>query len=492
MRSEQQFSNLVYDYFFMRIQFGYYQCGDYLPSIETLCQELDVSAQTVKTALQRLRAEGCIDMHNGRSTKVIFKQDPGRAQEYIYRYFSLRVRDSQDLYQSSGMILMPLLVEGFRQAGPEDLAYLARLADGTTYDDVLHFFCFVLQRIDNPLAMNLYWEASLYCGLLFLKPNEADSLNDLDVLHQFMKRCLRLAKAGDWDRLAECLWDFRRISVGKAVDQITQVISPAPDKEQIPFVWRIYRERPQVCYSLASHLLHEIYVGAYSQASFFPSYEKMSRRYGVSVSTIRRTVKVLNELGAARSINGKGTRIYGIGARCEAPDFSSLAVRRNLAYFVQSFELLAHSCEQVLWDTLTKASREEKDRLLQLLREDMECGRSELSPWRFLLFIAKYSPLRGIREIYGRIYGLFLWGYPLKASRETSPEFVWVTLGFAHEMLQSLSADDAVSCARAMKAYTFRQITIAEKYLLENGLPPEELRMTPVIRLLVTGENSLK
>ena len=46
--------------------------------------------------------------------------------------------------------------------------------------------------------------------------------------------------------------------------------------------------------------------------------------------------------------------------------------------------------------------------------------------------------------------------------------------------------------ARAMKAYTFRQITIAEKYLLENGLPPEELRMTPVIRLLVTGENSLK
>ena len=30
------------------------------------------------------------------------------------------------------------------------------------------------------------------------------------------------------------------------------------------------------------------------------------------------------------------------------------------------------------------------------------------------------------------------------------------------------------------------------KHLLENGLPPEELRMTPVIRLLVTGENSLK
>lgn len=61
MRSEQQYSNLVYDYFFMRIQFGYYQCGDYLPSIETLCQELDVSAQTVKTALQRLRAEGSMD-----------------------------------------------------------------------------------------------------------------------------------------------------------------------------------------------------------------------------------------------------------------------------------------------------------------------------------------------------------------------------------------------------------------------------------------------
>ena len=59
-------------------------------------------------------------------------------------------------------------------------------------------------------------------------------------------------------------------------------------------------------------------------------------------------------------------------------------------------------------------------------------------------------------------------------------------------MFQSLSTDDAVNCARAIKAYTFRQITLTEQYLLENGLTPEELRMTPVIRLLVTGENSLK
>ncbi len=87
MQSEQQYSNLIYEYFFMRIQFGYYHCGDYLPSIDNLCREFCVSAQTVKIALQRLRAEGYIDMHNGRSTKVIFEQDPERAGQAMTSLF---------------------------------------------------------------------------------------------------------------------------------------------------------------------------------------------------------------------------------------------------------------------------------------------------------------------------------------------------------------------------------------------------------------------
>jgi len=488
LQSEQQYSNLVYEFFLARIQFRYYQYGDYLPSIETLCRELSVSAQTVKIALKRLRAEGYIDMHNGRSTKIIFRQDPTQAEQERLRYFSRRVRGFQDLYQCATFIYIPLLTEGFRRAGQRDLAYLAGLARGSGTEDVLHFFCYILQLIDNPLAMNLYWETSIYWGLLFLRREKGTVLCDVDLMHDDMKRCLSLAEAKEWTRLYEQLIIFQKNSVGKALDALEEAIPPAPDEEQVPFVWRIYRDRPQVCYSLAACLLHDIYLGSYQETSFLPSYEKMAELYDVSVSTVRRTVKVLNQLGAARSINGTGTRIFGIGEPCESPDFSSPAVRRNLSFFVQSYELLFYSCEMVMRDTLSSVTCEQQDQLLRQLEEDLAAGRCELSLWQCLLFITRHSRLKGIREIYGRIYSLFLWGYPLKASRQSSPRSDQAILRFSRSMIRSLKKNDIEGCVKAIKALVTRQFPPVEPYLLSHGLKPEELRLSPSIRLLITED----
>ena len=240
MQSEHQFSNLVYEYFFMRIQFRYYKYGDCLPSIDTLCQEFSVSSQTVKMALQRLRMEGYIDMHNGRSTRIIFRQTPKDAEQCLLQYFSKRADSFCDLYDSTRMIIQPLLMEGFRRCGKEDRAYLARLAEGTSTDDVLHFFCFVLQRLDNPLAMNLYWETSLVWGLLFLKQDKEKDLSDVELMHEEMRRCVAFAEKEEWALLHEELQTFRQDSVGNAVRLLGQMITPAIEEAQIGFDWRIY------------------------------------------------------------------------------------------------------------------------------------------------------------------------------------------------------------------------------------------------------------
>ena len=490
MQSEQQYSNLIYEYFFMRIQFGYYHCGDYLPSIDNLCREFCVSAQTVKIALQRLRAEGYIDMHNGRSTKVIFEQDPERARQAMIRYFSRRIQGFEDLYQSTRLIIMPLMLEGFHQAGPEALDGLSRLAAGNSADDVLQFFCFLLQQIDNPLAMNLYWETSIYWGLLFLKQGGEKDLSDIPLMHEGMRRCIELARAKDWCRLYGQLRDFRQISVGNALEKLAGSILPSADEEQIPFVWRIYRDRPQVCYSLASRLLHEIYVGGFREDSYLPSYEKLSEQFGVSVSTVRRTVKTLNQLGAAQSINGKGTRIFGIGEPCRVPDLKSPSVRRNLAYFFQAFELVAYSCEAVMRDTLDAAAPGEKRKLLSQLEEAIETGNTDLTLWQCLLFMANHSRLHGVRTVYKNIYGLFLWGYPLKASLVNGPEPIPSILRFTESTVKHLRENDTEGCVNALKTVVAQRFSTAEGYLLRCGLQPEELRLTPSIRLLITDENT--
>lgn len=87
MRNAPQFSNLIYDFFSLRIQFGYYRRGDTLPTIDTLCRQFSVSAQTVKTALRRLRDEGYLSMRNGTSIKVTFQQTPQGEAEALGRFF---------------------------------------------------------------------------------------------------------------------------------------------------------------------------------------------------------------------------------------------------------------------------------------------------------------------------------------------------------------------------------------------------------------------
>lgn len=490
LQSKHQFSNLVYEYFFMRIQFRYYKYGDYLPSIDTLCQEFSVSSQTVKMALQRLRAEGYIDMHNGRSTKIIFQQTQENAEQLLLQYFSMRVDSFRDLYDSTHLVIMPLLMEGFRRSAKEDLAYLARLADGTSTDDVLHFFCFVLQKMDNPLAMNLYWETSLFWGLLFLKQDPEKDLSDVERMHEEMRRCVSYAENGDWDLLHEELQIFRQDSVGNAVSLLKQAVTPAPQEEQVPFEWRIYRGRPQVCYSLASKLLHEIYMGRFRNTQLLPSYKKLAEEYCVSVSTVRRTIKILHQLGAVRPINGKGIHVFGAGACCDTPDFSSPVVRRSIAYFVQSFELLAYSIQPVMKYILTGITDEERDSLIHELEAHLHTGRQELALWCCLLFVHRHSRLNGIREIYGRIYSLFQWGYPLKGSSGGTPELDEAMHHFTVVMLQGLKEHNIDRCGNAIKELVSGQFPAAEQYLLRHGIGQSELRLTPAIRLLVTSEDA--
>ena len=109
MKTKLRVHNLIYQYFLLRMHFQYYQYGDTLPSIDTLCREFSVSAQTVTTALQRLREEGYIDMHNGRQTKVLFRQTGEEYEAFIRGFFSERLDASSDLTRTTQMICLPLM-----------------------------------------------------------------------------------------------------------------------------------------------------------------------------------------------------------------------------------------------------------------------------------------------------------------------------------------------------------------------------------------------
>ncbi len=486
MEDRNQISNLIYNYFFNRLIFCSYQYGEQLPSIDTLCNEFGVSAQTVKTALRCLREEGYIDMHRGRPTTVIFQQTLENAMQLSQDYFILRRDAYLDLQDCAGLLFPTLLAAGFQRIERNKFPYLSRLAERPSINDVLHFFSCVLQSLDNPLVMNLYWEITVFWGMPFLKYSKSNLPIHRDFLQDRMQSLLLLAQRQAWEPLIEELAALQRDTFAPFIAEL-DTRPPLPKEEQIPFSWSIYRERPQCCYSLAGRLLHEIYLGEYRDSAFLPSYQRMAEKYSVSLSTIRRTVAVLDQLGVLQPVNGKGVRVFSIGEPCRKPDFKSPAVRRNLSYFVQSFEILLCTCEPVSCSVLESVPAEAVRLLTEQFEHNLRSGIQELSLWHWLLFVIKNTRLQSLRDIYGRIYSLFLWGYPLKASQRENREQNAGMLTFTKRIIVCLKDNDFSGCGIAVRTLLSQQFPLAEQCLLRHGIPPEEIKLSPSIHLLLTG-----
>lgn len=302
---------------------------------------------TIWAALRRLRADGYIDMKNGRITKVIYKQTEQERKDLILDYVSLRWPSYIDIYQAAELIYVPFLIEGFRRMNEQEIDYIDQLAKRANADDTIRFFSFTLQKNENSLLMNLFWETSLFMGYPFVKSGFRPFDYNTEIGRKRLKLLVHLVKEGSFASAREALIQHERCDIEKLIANMKHQIRIVPENEQISFAWRIYNGHPQICYHMASRLLHEIYLGEYRKTEFLPFYEKMSEKYSVSVSTARRAVSMLNQIGAVQTINGKGTRIQAYGEKRNQPDFNSLLIRRNLSYLVQSFELILCTCEEV-------------------------------------------------------------------------------------------------------------------------------------------------
>lgn len=483
MKYKHEISCLIYEFLLTRFQFGYYRRGDTLPTVESLCREFSAAPRTVLAALRRLRAEGYISMRNGCSTKVLFEQSEKERNDFSSRFFSERWEEYAGLFTCCELIITPLLAEGVCRMDQKGFEYLSQLAQQSRPEDLMLFYCYALQKLDNPLAMNLYWEASIFLGFPFMKEDANAALYDADDIQKRLISIIPLAKARDRKAAQDAFLELQRGAVKRMASVIKPYIRPVAEEERVPFSWRLYRERPQYCYSLAVHILHEIHWGGFHGLEYLPSYEKMAERYGVSVITVRRTIALLSDFGAVRSINGKGTRVCPIGQYLEGPDFSSKGVRRNLAFFIQAFEIVLYSCEGVSRAYLSSLSPDGRAALAAGLEDDLRGGRCSLSLWRLLIELASRIPTKGLQEIYGKLYGLFLWGCPLKTS--DTPALDGMVRRFNIELIRSLQDGDEERFAVAVKSLMEGAFPIATQHLLRHGIQPEELRIAAPLKLFI-------
>lgn len=489
MQNKQPLSNLIYEYFLLRLRFGYYKLGDTLPLVGTLCEEFSVSENTVKSALRRLRAEGYLDMRRGQATTVLFQQSEQEYRDYIAGFYAKRRAAHSDLYASAELLFVPMMLEGLRRMSGGELDALSRLCGEAEPDDLLQFYFLLLHRLHNSLVMNLFWEALFFWGVPFSRREGRPAQYTAEMIGKRMERLTAGARSQSWESVHDALIEYQREDASTAANFLVKNVPLAPKEEQIPFVWRIYRDHPQIYYGLSVRLLHEIYIGSYRNQEYLPSYAAMAEEYGASISTIRRTIATLYSLGAVEPVNGKGIRICPIGKPCKSVDFSDSAIRRTLSFYVQGFDMIKLTCEDVTRNHISTLSSELRKNLIDQLEEERRSGHCIVSIFHFLRSIADDHRLQAVRQVYEILYGLFLWGVPLlKGTSKKAAQLSRMSERFTEQMLRSLRKNDVEGCVAAAREVLDGQYTAAEHYLSRQGLSMEDLRLSSTIQFSVTGD----
>lgn len=193
-------TDIIYDYFYSRILFGYFLPGDQLPSISYICRQFQVSALIVRTAFARLREEGMLETIERKGSTVTYR--PGKEQGRLYRESFLSRREGMEDICRHSDIIFGSMAQVYMQKQTEDSIHQIRTQlkkrKGHPAKQITMFYAEAMQPLNNPLAINLHWEIVRYLRIPYF---EAANFGDTGIqAEDHIERMLTLIEAGNAEK----------------------------------------------------------------------------------------------------------------------------------------------------------------------------------------------------------------------------------------------------------------------------------------------------
>ncbi len=451
---------LIYEYFASRIRFGYYQKGDVLPPIEQLCEKFQVARKTVRNALLQLKEDGFISFSAGKRATVICDVAQWEQKLSAGNYYRARKDAILDFNYSASRLIAPLLAAGCHRVENKEIRTLGEVALCPFIEDADYSLigCLtMLGKLDNRLMINLLQETIRFFQFPFLQKLSHASTQSA-FLMQVRLEMYACSQRGDLEGFFTAVMRLQNQFYFAIKEYIQLTDDGTPWPEQVPFTWQIYRERPQLCYTLAAKLLHQIISGVYPEESFLPSYAAIATEYQVSVITARRTIEILHHLGVAQTRNGVGTQVV-----CAPPQIEKLrrpAIQKQLDRLNQSVQITLLTCNTVAKEAFATATLQNRQELHRQLTHGLQ-----QQDWFVFISLNVHFLLRpysspSMKTICHKLYGFLLWGYPfLRFHRAETGLYA-----NAAQILQGLKANESAIFSAGFKGLLRQMSNIVKKY----------------------------
>lgn len=433
MNKNKELNELIYEYYKSRILFGIYRYGEQLKSIPQICASFRVARNTVQIALNRLEKDGYIKTEKRKVARVVYQGTEELFQENVVKYFALRRDGILDVQLNGSLLFSSIWEKGLQNLRLEIQNHTGE-ADtaGNAIAEPIRLYVDVLDTFHNELLLGLFWQNMRYISYFYPPNNDRKASYTVeDLLSAETANRLKQETDAYYYRIYLDIADFIEENREKYL----------PDHgEQIPFTWTIYRQRPQMRYTLAATIIREILWDVYPVESYLPSLPKMAERYQVSLITVRRTLEVLNSLGITKTYMGIGTQVC-----LETIDITIMdrpEIRENLRLHGEAMQILALTVRNVTDYTLKSAERERKQELLQAIGMLHDKSNSILCIDVLLDFICRDCPSASLREIYGKLRELIAWGYIFSAVLPENGHMAENLNNFICQLENALRIDD--------------------------------------------------
>lgn len=475
MEKNKELNELIYEYYKSRILFGIYRYGERLNSIPQICTSFRVARNTVQIALNRLEKDGYIKTGKGKVARVIYQGAEEQFQENVVKYFALREDGILDIQLSGNLLFSSIWEKGMQNLKSEiqNNTYGTNTVENAASEPI-RLYIDVLNTFHNGLMLSLFWQNMRYISYFYPPRNDRKANYTVgDLLSAEKAKCLKEDTDVYYLNIYKNIMEFIRSNREKY---------HLEHAAQIPFTWTIYRQRPQVRYTLASAIIREIFWDVYPVGSYLPSQPKMAEQYQVSLITVRRTLDVLNALGVTRTYMGVGTKVC-----MESIDLDIMGrseIRENLHLYGEAMQILALTVRSAVQFTLDSVKKEGKKELLQTIRMLRDKNNSILCIDVLLNFISGECPSASIREIYGKLRELIAWGYIFSAVLMAAGQTEANSEPFICQVEHELQKDDLAAFAGHWQSFIEEKLSsFYEKFPLWNApqdtIAGDERKPTP-------------
>lgn len=418
MENENELQQVIYNVLLMQIRFGTYRYGERLPTLEEASQLFLVSIDTVRAAYLSLKKDGYISLSRsvGASVKVFYTSQ--EIEQHIQAFYTLRKDGIIDISRSMRPLFSHAQCIGFKKASPETLDKIQALASDRSLLPsyiLIQILQYIYGSLNNDLMMRLIWRIFMSFQMPFLSIKR--NIKRVEEKEDPLLCMIQFCRNEDWEGLKTAVVAFQEL-LSKALCRFCESqIMMSPAGKQIEFHWYSYEKASQLRYSLGMEILISVNRGLYPAGSFLPSLDKLSKEKHISVSTVRRTLNLLNSIGVTKSINGLGTRILPQEEIADNCDLTQPVARRRLLDCAQGLQAIALSCKDVAELTAASLDSEAICQFWQHLDLLKQTDRYELTAFSILKFFIHHAPFHAVRTAYAELFQQLMWGHPLRGMR---------------------------------------------------------------------------